>query len=91
VEQQKMTLPLIRLLSHGNGLATAARQVLASPERKQRTALLPLLAESDTLDYTRTQAAALVKAAHGELACLSPSPARTILEVMTEKVIDRDH
>ncbi len=54
LEQQKMTLPLIRMLSHSPAtLAARVRQILNAPGHHRREALKPCLAECDALDYTR--------------------------------------
>jgi octaprenyl-diphosphate synthase len=91
LEQQKLTLPLIRLLqTNSNGVASRVRQLLTSPGNHKREALLPCLAGTDALDYARHQAAEHAVAARGELACLSPSPCRAILEALTDQVIHRD-
>src|SRR5262249_9528727 len=91
LEQQKLTLALIRLLQTGtNGTAARVRQVLLSPGNHKREALLPYLAEGDALDYARRQAADFADRARAELACLAASPCRALLEMLTEQVIHRD-
>jgi octaprenyl-diphosphate synthase len=90
VEQQKLTLPLIHVLARGpEGLAARVRQVLASPGNHKREALRPLLAEGDGLDYARRRAEELARQAREELGCLPPSPCRTILEAVTDRVVHR--
>jgi octaprenyl-diphosphate synthase len=90
LEQQKLTLPLIRLLGHGpEGLAARVRQVLTSPGNHKREALRPLLAESDALAYARGRAEELARQAREELACLPHSPSRDVLEAVTERVVHR--
>ena len=92
LEQQKMTLPLIRALQHGpNGLAERVRQVLAAPGNHKREALRPCLAESDGIEYARRKAEELAGRARKELAYLPPSASRTILEAVTERVVHRSH
>lgn len=91
LEQQKLTLPLIRLLqTQANGAAARLRQVLGEPGNHKRAALLPWLEQSDALGYARRQARDYARRAREELACLPPSPYRGILESLTEQVIDRD-
>jgi octaprenyl-diphosphate synthase len=90
LEQQKLTLPLIRLLGQasendGNRL----RQLLRSPGNHKREALWPYLQGSDALAYARAQAEARAARARSELKCLPPSECRTILESLTERVIHR--
>jgi octaprenyl-diphosphate synthase len=91
LEQQKMTLPLIRLL--GGASAPAAgrlRQLLAAPGNHKRELLRPFLDNSDALTYAMRRARELAARARGELECLPPSPCRTILEALTERVVKRD-
>jgi octaprenyl-diphosphate synthase len=90
LEQQKLTLPLIRLLASGpEGLAARVRQVLAEPGNHKREALRPLLAEGDSLDYARQRAEELAREARDELSCLPPSPCRAVLEAVTDRVVHR--
>ncbi len=91
VEQQKLTLPLIRLLAEAPA-ATAGRlrQILAAPGNHKREALRPYLEKSDALPYATRRARDFALRARGELACLAPSPARAILEALTERVIERN-
>lgn len=90
LEQQKLTLPLIRLLATANGLAARVRQVLASSGNHKRESLLPLLGSSDAVDYARQQAVEYSRRARAELECLPPSACRMILEMLTEQVVNRD-
>jgi octaprenyl-diphosphate synthase len=92
LEQRKLTLPLIRLLTQGPiGLAERVRQILAAPGNHKLEALRPCLAESDGLDYARQRAEDYAARARRELNLLPPSPSRSILEAMTEKVVHRNH
>src|SRR5207302_728862 len=71
VEQQKLTLPLIRLLGRVSGeVQTRLEQILRSPGNHKREALRPFLADSDALDYARRRAEDLAEQARGELNCL---------------------
>jgi octaprenyl-diphosphate synthase len=91
VEQQKMTLPLIRLLEQSPpDSASRLRQILQSPGNHKRSALEPYLLASDALGYARRRAEAFSAQARAELDCLPPSECRTILEVLTERVVHRD-
>jgi len=91
LEQRKLTLPLIHLLAGGDkGLAARVRQILASPDNHKREALRPCLIESGGLEYARRRAAEMAEQARGELACLTLSPCRSILEALTERVIHRN-
>jgi octaprenyl-diphosphate synthase len=91
LEQQKLTLPLIYLLAHGNdGLTTRVRQILGSPDNHKRDALRPCLIEGGGLEYARRRAEELAEQARGELFCLPPSTCRTILEALAERVVHRN-
>jgi octaprenyl-diphosphate synthase len=90
LEQQKMTLPLIRVLRHGPpALAARVRHLLLEPDRRQRVALRACLGESDGLDYARRRAEDVAAKARRELACLPPSPCRAVLEAIAERVVHR--
>src|SRR5262249_26513584 len=57
LEQQKLTLPLIRLLEEGPAQTVSrVRQLLQTPGNHKREALQPLLQDSDALEYARTRA-----------------------------------
>jgi octaprenyl-diphosphate synthase len=91
LKQQKMTLPLIRLLSRapdGNGLFL--RQILSAPGNHKREALAPYLADSDAVDYGRRTALDYAARARAELTCIAPSPSRAILEAAADGVVHRD-
>jgi octaprenyl-diphosphate synthase len=90
LEQGKLTLPLIHLLTAMPPLAGRARQILTSADNHRREALQPLLAEAGSLEYARTRALQLTEQARRELSWLPPSPCRTILEDMTDRVVHRD-
>jgi octaprenyl-diphosphate synthase len=91
LEQGKLTLPLIHLLRHAPAaLAARVRQALLAPDGRRREALRPALAETGSLEHARRRALDLVAQARGELACLPPSPCRTTLEAMTDRVVHRD-
>jgi octaprenyl-diphosphate synthase len=91
VEQEKLTLPLIRVLARGpEGLAGRIRQVLALPGNHKCEVLRPLLEEGGGLDYARTRAEELAAQAREELGCLPASPCRAILEALTYQVVHRN-
>ncbi len=91
LEQQKMTLPLIRLLSAAPApAASRLRQLLAAPGNHKRDLLRPFLGDSDALAYATRRAREFAARARGELECLPPSPSRTVLEALTERVVKRD-
>jgi octaprenyl-diphosphate synthase len=90
LEQQKLTLPLIYLLTHGGErLTNRVRQILSSADNHKREALRPCLIESGGLEYARRKAEELAAQARAELVCLPPSPCRSILEALTERVVHR--
>ncbi len=90
LEQQKMTLPLIRLLSTTPAPAAGRlRQLLTAPGNHKREALRPFLEDSDALVYATRRARDFAARACGELAPLPASPCRVILEALTERVIQR--
>jgi octaprenyl-diphosphate synthase len=92
LEQQKMTLPLIRLLGAAPpSSAERLRQHLLAPGNHKREALRPFLAESDALAYATRRARDFAGRARGELVGLAPSPVRALLEVLTERVVQRNH
>jgi octaprenyl-diphosphate synthase len=91
LEQQKMTLPLIRLLgSAPSPAAGRLRQLLAAPGNHKRDLLRPFLDDSDALDYATRRAHEFAGRARGELADLPPSPCRAVLEALTDQVVRRD-
>jgi octaprenyl-diphosphate synthase len=91
LEQQKMTLPLIRLLSAApETQGTRLRQILNAPGNHKREALAPYLAESDAIEYARRTALDYAARARAELACLPPSASRTILETAADGVVHRN-
>lgn len=91
VEQQKLTLPLIRLLAKAPAeTAGRLRQILASPGNHKRQALRPYLAENGALQYARRRAEEFAGQARDELACLPDSEYRSILQMLTQQVVHRD-
>jgi octaprenyl-diphosphate synthase len=91
LEQQKLTLPLIRVLAQAPAERGARlRQILQSPGNHKREALRPYLANSDGFDYARQRALEFAAQARAELDCLPPSECRGILEVLTDRVVHRD-
>lgn len=92
LEQQKMTLPLIHLLREApQGVADLARTILRTPGPARRETLRPLLVRAGSLDYARNKAEDLAAGAARELTCLPPSPFRSLLESMADRVVHRNH
>jgi octaprenyl-diphosphate synthase len=90
LEQQKLTLPLVRLLSGRGEASSKVEQVLQAPGNHKRAALAPYLRSSDAIEYARGRADEYAARARGELECLPPSECRGILEYLTERVVRRD-
>jgi octaprenyl-diphosphate synthase len=91
VEQQKLTLPLIRLLERAPAdWMPRLEQILRSSENHKREVLRPYLVESGALGYAKRRAEEFAARARAELACLPPSECRTILECLTERVVHRN-
>jgi octaprenyl-diphosphate synthase len=90
LEQQKPTLPLIHLLrTAGPETVGSVQLLLHRSGNHKREALRPYLVESGALAYAHRRAADYAARARVELACLSDSPCRTILEELTQRVVDR--
>jgi octaprenyl-diphosphate synthase len=90
VEQQKLTLPLIRLLGRASGDSHARlEQILSSPGNHKREVLRPFFAESDALAYARRRAEDFAERARQELDCLPPTPARATLALLAERAVHR--
>lgn len=90
LEQQKLTLPLIRLLrSGGRDESRQLRQLLNAPGNHKRAAIAGQLAASDAIRYAQERALELTRQAVAELAGLPVSRCRTILEQLAERVVHR--
>jgi octaprenyl-diphosphate synthase len=90
LEKQKLTLPLIRLLSEANPVEQVRiRELLTHPSHASRQEIGRLLKSTDALDYARSRALDIVAGARASLACLNDSPARQVLELMTEFIVHR--
>jgi octaprenyl-diphosphate synthase len=88
--KQKLTLPLIRLLSQTEEPdAGKIRELLGRPTESTWSQLVPFLERSDAVEYTRTRANEFATSARGCLAGLHDSPAKRILEDITEFVTQR--
>jgi octaprenyl-diphosphate synthase len=90
LELQKLTLPLICLLDRATSQeADRLRQLLNSPGNHKRESLRPYLVESGALDYARRRAEDFAARARRDLDCLPDSECKTILESLTERVVQR--
>jgi octaprenyl-diphosphate synthase len=91
IEQQKMTLPLIRLLQKApRDVGARLRQILKSPGNHKRESCRPFLADSDALDYASKRALEFAAEARTALECLPPSQCRLVLELLTDRVVHRN-
>jgi octaprenyl-diphosphate synthase len=91
LEQQKLTLPLIQLLSTVPPDQSARlRRLLCAPGNHKREALLPHLSQHGAIAYAQSRAEQLASQAEAELACLPPSDARAILKTLTDRVVHRE-
>jgi octaprenyl-diphosphate synthase len=89
LEKQKLTLPLIRLLSTAPpNVAARLRDLLAEP-RPDRRGLLPHLEASGALDYAWDRAKEYSRAALEALRILPDSQAKGVLEAMAQYVVRR--
>ena len=90
LEQQKLTLPVIHLLaSAAPEQASRVRALLQSAAPSRRIALARELEASGALAYARRRAEAFAAQAAADLDCLLPSECRAILEMLTERVVNR--
>ncbi|HET6878562.1 MAG TPA: polyprenyl synthetase family protein [Pirellulales bacterium] len=88
--QQKLTLPVIRLLSQLDGNnRRQVLQVLDCPPNERRGELATWLDRSDALVYTRAQARAYARRAVEELGILPRSHERGVLQRLGRFVVER--
>lgn len=91
VQQQKLTLPLIHLLSQSTPAeADEIREILANPNEQTPAALQPWLERAGAMHYARTRATEFTVAARQHLACLPDSTAKQLLEDMADFVMLRN-
>lgn len=90
LQKQKLTLPLIYLLSQVSPPeAVAIREMLAHPDHQTRAALQPYLDRCGAIPYARNRANELIVVARQHLACLADSPAKQLLEEMADFTTSR--
>jgi octaprenyl-diphosphate synthase len=90
LEQEKLTLPLIRLLSQLNEAdRRRLTDVLKREPARRRAELIGWLDRSDALDYARARAAAYVRRAAAQLRVLPASRERDILRRLGQFVLNR--
>ncbi len=89
-EKQKLTLPVIRLLSLAEPAAAVSfRTLLADATTEARRRLRPSLEQSGALDYAWQRARQYVKQAVDTLDCLPDSDAKSVLRTLAQYVIRR--
>lgn len=90
LQKQKLTLPLIRLLSTvSDREAAEIRQILARPEAATREKLTAYFERSDAFHYTNQRAKSLAQDARRQLESVPHSPARRILADIAEFAVQR--
>ena len=90
LQKQKLTLPLIRLLSTvPESESTEIRQILSHPDETTRQRLTPYFDRSDAFDYTQQRAKSLAQEARRQLEVLPITPARRILADIAEFAVQR--
>lgn len=92
LDQNKPTLPLIYLLGEAPPeKASRLRQILLSPGNHKREALRPFLDDSGSLRYAARKAEEFADQARAELTSLPPSECKSILELLTDRVVHRSY
>jgi octaprenyl-diphosphate synthase len=92
LEKQKLTLPLIRLLSTASESdSLEVRRLLSQPDENTRQNLTPYFERSDAFEYTAKRAQALAADARRQLDGLPNSPARRILSEIAEFAVQRTY
>jgi len=90
MEQQKLTLPVIRLLdSVDKAQAARVRDLLAQQKQDALPELLACLEQTDAVEYTRQRAREYAETARRHLDALPQSPAQRILTELTDFVVQR--
>ena len=90
LQKQKLTLPLIRLLSQADEPdATAIRDLLSRPHSGTWAELRPYLERSDAIEYAGERAHQFALQACRGLDALSDSPARRVLATIAEFAVER--
>jgi len=89
-DKQKLTLPVIRLLEQSaEPEASDLRDLLTSSDAGARSELAARLQRSDAVEYARSQAQEHAATARRCLESAADSPARKILEELTEFAVQR--
>lgn len=92
LEKQKLTLPLIHLLSQASAAdRLEIERILAQPTRNTRRELSPWLERYNAIGYARNRANEFIVAARQNLATLPESHARQLLEDVADFALGRSH
>jgi octaprenyl-diphosphate synthase len=92
LQQQKLTLPLIYLLSRVSAeQAATVKQVLRNPDTDRRAYLMPLLDETHALADAQAKARAYAESARAALTILPASEARATLTALAGWSLGRSH
>lgn len=90
LQKQKLTLPLIRLLSTASEEdSVQIRQYLSRPDVSTRDQLAPFLEKSDAFDYTNQKAKSLAQDARRQLESVPNTPAKRILSEIADFAVQR--
>jgi octaprenyl-diphosphate synthase len=93
LREGKLTLPVIHLLSSGDGLGDAlVRQIVRGQDvtRDDWRELRALLAQTRSIDYAQSTAFEFVERAKRALRAFPPGPARDALMFLPDYVVSRD-
>lgn len=91
LELQKMTLPVIRLLAQASPTeADRLRELLRQPNPETPQQLRGLLRTSGALEYATQRARAFAAEARDRLTDFPESASRRVLQILSERVVDRD-
>jgi len=90
LDKQKLTLPIIRLLSTSDRVsAERLRRIITEEGGQSRALLRPHLESSGALEYAWDKAKAFANQAAQALEVLADSPAKTVLRGLTQYVVRR--
>ena len=88
--KQKLTLPIIHLLNQADEAErNRLKSLLATPSEAARLEVVQAADRAGSIAYARARATEFAAAARSSLSCLPESPARQILEDLTEFVTQR--
>ena len=92
LEKQKLTLPIIRLLTEADESERASiRRILSDPDPSTREELEPFFQRSDAISYARDRAKQCAEEAKRSLGYLPESPGKQLLMALADQAVDRTH